>query len=131
MSDDRGYKFQSALFTLPAATPAGAVRKTIIVDDVAQKVMGICLRTIKDGTIGYVGVGVQDENEVYIDVQSSKNFEPGSGAGLTMAEQFKAVDIPGSGNRLSFTIKTIEAVPAGQEVMLEFTLLLKRKPLNQ
>lgn len=129
--DDRGYKYQSALFTLPAATPAGSVRKTVIIDDVAEKVMGICLRTIDNGTISYVGIGVQDENEVYVDVQSIKNFEPGSGAGLTMAEQFKAVDIPGSGNRLSFTIKTLVDIPAGQELLIEATLLLKRKPLNQ
>ena len=126
----RGYKYQSAVFSLPAATPAGSVRKTVIIDDVAEKVIGVCLRTVRTGGIGYVGIGIQDENEVYIDVQSSRNFEPGSGAGLAMTDQFKQVDIPGSGNRVSFTIKTLENIPAGEELLLEATFLLQRKPMN-
>ena len=124
---DRSYKYQSDLFSLPAATPAGTIRKTVIIDDVAEKVMGVCLRTVKNGGIGYVGIGVQDENEVYIPVQSIQNFEPGTGAGLAMTDQFKGVDIPGSGNRVSFSIKTLEAIPAGEELLLEATFLLKRK----
>jgi hypothetical protein len=126
----RGYKYQSTTFSIPPATPAGTVRKVVIIDDVAEKVIGVCLRTIKDGGVGYVGIGIQDENEVYIDIQSAKNFEPGTGAGLAMVDQFKQVDIPGSGNRVSFSIKTLEAVPAGQELLLEATFLLQRKPMN-
>ena len=124
---NRGYKYQTQIFTLETGTPAGVVKKTITLDTIGEAAIGVNIRPISTGNLSYFGIGLQDDRETYADVQDYRNFVPGSAAGLSMEDQFRTINIPADGNRVSINIKTLD-VTAGP-LSFEINFVLKRKPV--
>lgn len=120
---------KTLLVTIANGTASGITKIPKVIDSTVERVIGISIQPISNGGLTYYRIGIQDDNQVYDELNHFKNYVAGDAAGLSSEQRFVATNIRGDENKVYVNVET--PAPTTSDLVFDVTFLCERKELKK